>query len=232
MSGRRIALPRQVLRVQDRPADLYDVPADRDEQPSKLQALLFGLGQGATLGFADELEAGIGALAPEPNTTYGERYRTRRDATRALDERTRQAHPYTFGAGELAGGAVSLVAGPGVVTQTALGAARGFGLNDSDLSTDQGRREAATDTAIGAGIGGLFAGGAKLAQKFSRLRTAIEPPPTAAPLSAAERAALIAKAEAQAADFLRRNPDLAEKGAEQVERVTRSQLKTAVGRVR
>lgn len=121
------------------------------QTPSLLRALGRGAGQGATLGFADEmagaLESPSGALeslAKYLNLPTIEKdipaYQKERDAARQINERAKTAHPYGFGAGEILGG-------------TGLGAATGgFG----------GLGAVASDASLAARMAGGIEAGATL----------------------------------------------------------------------
>jgi hypothetical protein len=150
------------------------------EKTSQLEAGLRGAAQGASLGFADEL-AGLGgvvgnelgklgvdqveatnselqskldAIANSKTPSLGDVYRKSRDEERESNAAASDAHPGTYFAGSLAGG----IANPGSALAgslkgaATLGAVQGFGSANSDLT--QGKvKDAAIDTALGAGAG-------------------------------------------------------------------------------
>lgn len=146
---------------------------------SKTESALRGAGQGATLGFLDELAGAIRAsgrgiaenvgvqnpLTGEVTQTeasgqsFPEAYRTERDAYRAGDKLAEQNNPATFGGTEMLGGLINApLAGPinslktAAVAGTKLGALFGLGSSEADLTQgDVGG--AAADTAKGAAIG-------------------------------------------------------------------------------
>jgi len=146
-------------------------------------AFLRGAGQGATLGYADEL-AGLTAAIREAqpqgpeavkavismadprilieaikNTAEGsETYTKPRDEGRKADKEASTEHPMLYGAGNLAGaGATMLIPGmaPATVAKmAALGGIAGLGGSDADLSKGE-VGEAALDTGQGAAFGAI-----------------------------------------------------------------------------
>jgi hypothetical protein len=155
----------------------YDVPDDatpdeidaitRSAAPPRVAAppnipesLARGAGQGATLGFGDEINAGVQALGIKAlgqtgaQKSLGQLYKENRDAFRRENEAAKAAHPYVYGAGQIAGGApLALATGGGgtarlIGTSAALGGATGLG-----ESTAEGAGGMALDTGKGAAIG-------------------------------------------------------------------------------
>ncbi len=136
-------------------------------KPSALESGLRGAAQGASLGFADEATGGLEALwdaAKGDPKTFGELYKQHRDESRANYQAAEQANPKTFMAGQLGGGAATLlVPGLGAAEGAGLGATLGkaalqgglTGLGSSEATNAGGL---AKDTAVGAGIGGALGG--------------------------------------------------------------------------
>ena len=144
------------------------------QEPGYAESATRGALQGATLGYSDEIAGGIEAGTRSALRFFGsdiedKTYQQARDEARAKNERAQKANPWTYGIGEVGGGvATALVPGLGVakgaglglniVKGAGLGAAAGFGTStapivaDKEGNTDLGR--AATDVAIGAGLGG------------------------------------------------------------------------------
>jgi hypothetical protein len=144
------------------------------------ESLLRGAAQGATLGFEDELsgiggvigdklgrlgvdkiesthpevQAQIDAIGQEPS--MGDVYRETRDEERAKNLAASEANPGTYLAGNIAGAAANPASrAAGTLKGTlGLGAVQGLGGSEADLT--QGKvTDAAVDTALGTGAGGL-----------------------------------------------------------------------------
>lgn len=152
--------------------DLFAAPSPEElgQQPKQqevgsIEAALRGLGQGASLGFADEISAAV--RAPFSEKTYEEL----RDQARAADTAAKEQHPYLYGGGEL-GGAIGTAFIPGlnlaklpsvggrVAAAAGIGAAAGLGGSDADLLKGE-IGQAAKDTATGGAIGGVFGAAAE-----------------------------------------------------------------------
>lgn len=131
-----------------------DARPDVSSRPGGGDAFLRGAAQGATLGMADEITAGVGSLYDylsakaglRGDISLGDAYRTRRDSIRRADDRAEAENPLTFAAGGLVGGAASAFAPGGA----ALNAAKG-----ARLSTVAGK---------GATAGGLAGAGSSRAE--------------------------------------------------------------------
>lgn len=141
-----------------------DQPFEVAGAPGKLESLLRGIKQSATLNFGDELTGGVesalGSLGVVPDKTYDQAV----GEARANDAAAEHANPLTFGAGELAGGlGTALIPGLGAVKGLStmgkvahaaklgagLGAISGVGASeDKDIG----------DAAKGALLGGLGGG--------------------------------------------------------------------------
>jgi|GEM_PF-2854897 len=154
-------------------------PMQADYTPSPddsaAEAALRGAGQGATLGFGDELAAGVGALLPDQagSKGYFQRYRDMRDGLRRDNKASAAEHPLAYGISEgiaslpisiAAGGApvagasraAALIKGAG--TAAALGGAAGLGASNRDDAIGE-----IQDAGKGAALGGaLSIGGAML----------------------------------------------------------------------
>lgn len=137
--------------------------------PGKMEALARGAGQGATLGFGDEINAGVQAagikLAGQTGSqkSLGQLYRENRDTFRREDAAAKAAHPWVYGAGQVAGGApLALATGGGAAagagriigTGAALGGATSLG--ESTAQTPLGM---AGDAALGAAFGAAVPAG-------------------------------------------------------------------------
>jgi hypothetical protein len=167
-------------------------PPPGSPKPGKIEALGRGLFQGVTLGGGEELTAAMESqpALPEsmrnmPGLPMGvmdadflepvQTYQQARDESRAANRAAKEAHPWTYGAGEFGGAAATaLIPGLGAAgslgkaagTAGALGAASGFGGSEAEdlggLAFDTG-----LGAAVGAGIGsagyGLMKGAEKLA---------------------------------------------------------------------
>lgn len=159
---------------------------DVQEGPSKLEAGLRGIASGATLGFEDEIvgalkAAGAKITGDEPFTDL---YRKYRDMERRNNLLSKEAHPWIYGAGEVAGGIGSLAI-PGVgaigaagkgVASAALGGAKigaitGLGTSEADI-TRGNVAGAIEDVGKGTAIGGVLGAGAGLVGKALQKKTA------------------------------------------------------------
>lgn len=138
-----------------------------------LESAALGALQSASLGTADEIEAGAKAAY---DTAFGDtkladiasKYRSEREPIRARYEKARQDNPASYTAGEIGGGIAStLIPGIGLakgaslgsklLTAGAYGAASGLGTSTADLTKgDIGN--AAEDTLWGAGTGAVTQG--------------------------------------------------------------------------
>jgi hypothetical protein len=142
------------------------------------EAALTGLGEGATLGFGDELAGLVGAtidrpvsylmdrlqgvpsdMAGEPeDSTFGQRYKQTRDFARRQQEKAKEDQAGAYYGGMIGGGLATGVAtgaiGPaGITGRAALeGAAVGLGGSEADL-TEGEYGQAAVDTALGGAAG-------------------------------------------------------------------------------
>lgn len=148
-------------------------------EPTQSEALVRGAGQGATLGFMDELSGLGGALgdqlgrigvdeveATHPETqakieeikapSFGETYRQSRDEERGANAASEKAHPKTFFASQLTGGLANPVSrlGSGLGGAAAMGSLYGVGGSDADLTQGEFKKSA-KDIGIGAGAGAL-----------------------------------------------------------------------------
>jgi len=95
--------------------------------PSELESALRGAAQSATLGFADEIAGGAGALFDRrPNESLKDAYIRHRDESRAKFKKAQELNPKSYMAGEI-GGNLATMAIPG------LGAAKGASLAKNAL---------------------------------------------------------------------------------------------------
>jgi hypothetical protein len=142
--------------------------------PSRTESLLRGAGQGATLGFGDEMAAGVGALIGNSNQpTFGARYKEIRDSLRRENKAASDAHPgYSFAGNVLGGAPLAIATGGGSEAPTAarlvgMGAALGgaSGLGNSDAESLGGM---ATATGLGAGLGGALSAAGAFAPQLGR----------------------------------------------------------------
>lgn len=143
---------------------------------SKLESLLRGAKQGATLGFGDEItgagESALGSLGLVPDKTYEQA----RDEARQADRLAQLENPLTYGGGQLAGGvATTLLPGGALLKagQGAMGAAKigaltgaiaGAGDSEAGLSDAQLYKDALTGGAVGGVAGAALHGLGSLAK--------------------------------------------------------------------
>jgi hypothetical protein len=140
------------------------------EPPSKTESGWRGFAQGGTFGFGDELSGLVGASLESlggSQESFGDLYELYRDSQRQQNEAARLENPYSYGAGEFAGGfavpgvgtlgaanklqQVSSALRPGgrlMAAGAGAGAVAGAGYSEDDLLTD---------TAVGAGAGAVLA---------------------------------------------------------------------------
>ncbi len=129
-----------------------------------------GLAQGSTFGFADEASGSVRAAVNKilgNEDTFSKGYQKARDVSRATDQKLKQLHPTMYTAGEITGSIASAVP---AVPQASVGMGRnlarlagvgavegglgGLGSSEADL-VEGNYSDAATDTGIGAAIGGI-----------------------------------------------------------------------------
>lgn len=150
---------------------------------SQAESALRGIANGATAGFADEITGGGEALLDKLSgkndaKSLMDLYRQHRDESRANYEQAKEDNPWTYGAGNLAGGVgtIALTGGLGAgveglsgaaalkaaaVQGAKLGAVQGVGEGTADLTQgDVGgaAKEALTGGAIGGVAGGVMHG--------------------------------------------------------------------------
>ncbi|RYG61216.1 hypothetical protein EON64_18745 [archaeon] len=135
----------------------YSVTEDAlpvDESPGRLESLGRGALQGVSLGYADEITGAIESALTEKSYTQA------RDEARANNSKSQESNPWTYGAGELGGGAATLLVpgaagvGAGLKGAAALGAAGALGSSNADLTKGE-VGGALLDTAIGGTIGAV-----------------------------------------------------------------------------
>lgn len=163
---------------------LHAQSAPPPEPVSNTEAALRGAGQGATLGFEDELagaaHAPLGAikkiggyLGVEPSKTDEDiaNYEMARNKEREANQRAETDHPYVYGGSQFAGAAIPTVLSGGLGAEATLGemalsGARfgaASGLGGSNADTSKGLVE---DTGMGAGVGGVIGAAVPLAGKY------------------------------------------------------------------
>lgn len=139
------------------------MPANQLAQPGVLESLGRGAEQGATMGFGDELNGALSAIAQKAGEHSDENltdlYTKNRDESRAAMKAAESAHPLVYGAGNIAGGLGTALAtaGTGLAGEGVLGAAKAggaigaiSGLGNSESNTLPGM---ASDTLKGAAFG-------------------------------------------------------------------------------
>lgn len=148
----------------DHPAeDSFDwdahAPEDSEaEKPGYLESAARGLGQGASLGFADEITGGLESLLSDKT------YEQARDESRAAYKSAQEANPMTYGASELGGGvATAFVPGLNIAKGATLAniaakSALSAGINAAGSSGAQNVGDLVRDTATGAATGGVLGG--------------------------------------------------------------------------
>lgn len=162
----------------DDPGDWVEAKPVASDHTSKLMSAVSGLGQGASMGFGDELAgltgASIESIMADDSKPFIQRYREARDFARNLNSKAKSDNPWTYGLSEVAGGAASSAPfGASAATVKgagALGAAYGLGGSNADLTRGE-VGDAALDTAKGAAIGagtGLVAKAIPAAGKMFR----------------------------------------------------------------
>jgi hypothetical protein len=133
--------------------------------PGMGESLARGAGQGATLGFGDEINAGVQALGIKAlgqtgaQKSLGQLYKENRDTFRRENEAAKAAHPYVYGAGQIAGGAPLALASGGLGTSTGALVGTGATLGGASAlgeSNEEGLGGQALDTAKGALLGGAI----------------------------------------------------------------------------
>lgn len=157
------------------------------QRPKREQGESFmgGAAQGFTLGFADEIEAGMGAVVDKAQAKLGQRgdiswkdaYETRLKPSRANYDELKHDNPKTFAGGSVAGGVLTSfvpVAGfakgatvaQNVRKAAALGALAGSGTSENSMyESPSSAKDYAIDVAKGAAVGGLMQGAMTVAGK-------------------------------------------------------------------
>jgi len=152
---------------------------------SQTESFIRGGIQGATMGFADEIQGGaLGALeAVKSGMSFSEAYAQQRDAARAKFTAAQQANPTTYLGGQVAGGIASSAATPGAglmglgkaaanvfkgagsvaslgrgIVQAGTAGAVAGGATALGESEKSSAKDIASDTLRGAAAGGAFGG--------------------------------------------------------------------------
>ena len=160
-------------------AQFSDTP-QKKPSVSKAETIARGIGQGASMGFGDELMGTIGAgyarlVEPElfEGQSFGDTYKEGRNMVRAEDKAAQEANPKTSFLANLAGGVLTgskiplpAARGAKYAAGSGLGALSGYGYSDAETGTRQ-----VLDTALGAGAGaaGVYAG-EKVGQGLTALK--------------------------------------------------------------
>lgn len=148
-------------------ADQLD--AEDQGPPSSAEALWRGAAKGLTMGGIEKgaagIEAGLGALNPEDNRTFDERYQESLEKYRKRYEAAQEAHPRLYGAAEF-GGAVAPAFSPagklipgGTLGKAAITGA-GAAATQEALSSREENPETFARDVIGAGMIGAGGGAA------------------------------------------------------------------------
>jgi len=143
------------------------------EDPSMLESLARGVGEGATFGFSDELLAAAQSAGDvvtnkdKKLSDFVELYRQHKIEQESRNKQAAEANPWTSDIGNLAGGLIfpgvgsvgAATKGVGGVLKVgaAAGALAGLGTSEADLTKGE-LGQALKDTAIGAGVGAVTGG--------------------------------------------------------------------------
>lgn len=149
--------------------------------PSALESLLRGGVQGATLGFGDEIQgAGEAAyqklVGDDGGNSFSDLYGQDVDSARQANAAAQAAHPYLYGAGNVAGGLATGVATSGlapaiegvtglgatasrVLTGAGMGALSGIGYGNGQ-SINNSAQQALEGALVGGGLSAAFEGAA------------------------------------------------------------------------
>lgn len=159
--------PNQYLQSSGEPEEEFDpdeyLKGPKEASFTEMQSGLLGAAQGASLGFADELEgavkAGYEKLTDLDKQDFTKQYGKHRDVARSRYEKASRENPKSFMAGEVGGGvATALVPGLGgasVGKMAAMGGLQAAGLSKAEpLKNPEGLGQFAKDVAGGAALGG------------------------------------------------------------------------------
>jgi len=156
------------------------MPANQLAQPGVLESLGRGAEQGATMGFGDEINGALSAIAQKAGEHSDENltdlYTKNRDESRSAMKAAEKAHGFVYGAGNIAGGLGTALATGGtdllgvggikgaMLAGGAIGAVNGVGNSEKNtlggMANDAlagGATGAVTGLATGAALGGLKA---------------------------------------------------------------------------
>lgn len=147
-------------------SNLDSVKREAQSSGNKFESTLRGFAQMATLGAADELQAGVAALNPFDKRTYTEA----RDQYRDADDLAWDANPLQYGSGAAVAIAPQIIAAPVIGGMKGLATGAGLGGLSSFGSSERQGADLATDTLIGTGIGAVGGGlgGRQSAQATTR----------------------------------------------------------------
>jgi len=184
------------------------------------RALLRGINDGLTFGFADEISSGLSAtLNPltgsgNDGDTWRERYDLNVEGERALDRQAREQNPAASIAGGIGGGLLPMALTAGASLLPAAGrAASGPLTRATGQAAPDLLQTAAEGSAIGAGYGGLYGLGSAEGDLLERAPAALEGAAVGAAVGAGAPVALGA---GRAAISAARSPDRS--AVQQVER--------------
>jgi hypothetical protein len=183
---------RQQRRAGDVSPDAFDMdkflaetaPANPRAKTAGGESFLRGAGQGASLGFGDELYGVVGAIVNPTGSDkpFADRYRESRDFARRKDATAQLDNPKLYGGGAVTGGIMSAIV-PGAVAAkagqamntvkgaAAIGGLTGAGMSDADpLKSSDELKRFGLDVGKGAATGAVFQKGfqllGKVANKF------------------------------------------------------------------
>lgn len=154
------------------------VMSDRAAKTSMGESAVAGGAQGASMGAADEIAGGLGAVKDllHGDTDVIDNYRKNRDNARYMDDVAQMANPKTFMAANMAGAIGSGVIGAGALAKsgvdgvraaTMLGGLDAAGQSEADLTKGEVRKFA-NDVGKGAALGGsLQVGSDVIAESLS-----------------------------------------------------------------
>lgn len=160
------ASPQEAAAPVSMPIEEMEKPLTLDEKLRQIgrggMAGLESIGRGASLGFADEAAAALGAAIEQRHgeRPFSEIYQDILKYTKGHEAQQKQEFPKTTLAGELVGAAAIPVAGPETVAgKLALGGTLGgvgaAGMSEAPVMSGEFAQDVGIGTALGAGIGGV-----------------------------------------------------------------------------
>lgn len=170
---------------QEGPWTKYQTQQPEQDNVSRLQSGIAGAAQGVSLGFADEMKAGVrgGIDALRTGTPFGENYNRWLDVNRGQLEDARDEHPVAAYGGEIAGAvAPAMLTGGSAGGLYGSGAAYGLGAGEGGF--ENRAKNAAVSGAVSLGAGKAVQGaGNAIATAIAR-RGAVKSAPTVEALEA------------------------------------------------